>query len=101
MMEFLQISIGEIKRKLKKKKIASYGSRFDEEMSKIGRFRGLGMEKVSLAVDPSMIKVVLEWESPKSVFEIKSFLSLVGYYRRFIEGCSKLALPLTKLTRKG
>ena len=38
MMEFLQISIGEIKRKMKKKKIASYGSRFDEEMSKIGRF---------------------------------------------------------------
>ena len=45
MMEFLQISIGEIKRKMKKKKIASYGSRFDEEMSKIGRFGGLGMEE--------------------------------------------------------
>ena len=44
MMEFLQISIGEIKRKLKKKKIARYGSRFDEEMSKIGRFEGLGMD---------------------------------------------------------
>ena len=44
MMEFLQISIGEIKRKLKKKKIASYESRFDEEMSKVGRFEGLGME---------------------------------------------------------
>ena len=43
--EFLQISIGEIKRKMKKKKIASYGSRFDEEMSKIGRFGGLGMEE--------------------------------------------------------
>ena len=36
MMEFLQIAIGEIKRKMKKNKIASYGSRFDEEMSKIG-----------------------------------------------------------------
>ena len=44
MMEFLQIEIGEIKRKMKKKKIASYGSQFDEEMSKIGRFKGLGME---------------------------------------------------------
>ena len=44
MMEFLQILIGEIKRKLKKKKIASYGSRFDEEMSKVERFEGLGME---------------------------------------------------------
>ena len=45
MMEFLQIAIGEIKRKKKKKKIASYGSRFDEEISKIGRFQGLGMEE--------------------------------------------------------
>ena len=45
MIEFLQIAIGEIKRKMKKKKIASYGSRFDEEMSKIGRFGGLGMEE--------------------------------------------------------
>ena len=44
MKEFLQISIGEIKRKMKKKKIAIYGSRFDEEMSEIGRFEGLGME---------------------------------------------------------
>ena len=45
MMEFLQISIGEIKRKLKMRKIASYGSQFDEEMSKIGRIEGLGMEE--------------------------------------------------------
>ena len=44
---------------------------------------------------------MLRWESPKSVFEIRSFLGLAGYYRRFIEGFSKLALPLTKLTRKG
>jgi len=54
-----------------------------------------------IAVDPSKIEVVLKWESPKSIFEIKSFLGLAGYYRRFIEGFSKLALPLTKLTRKG
>ena len=54
MIEFLQISIGEIKRKMKKKKIASYGSRFDEEMSKVGRFgnggtsqRGRGYAGVS------------------------------------------------------
>ena len=45
MKEFLQISIDEIKRKMKKKKISSYGSRFDEEMSKIGSFGGLGMEE--------------------------------------------------------
>ncbi|XP_019429684.1 PREDICTED: uncharacterized protein LOC109337218, partial [Lupinus angustifolius] len=41
---------------------------------------------------------MMEWDSPKS--EIRSFLGLVGYYRKFIEGFLKLALPLTMLTRK-
>jgi len=54
-----------------------------------------------IAVDPSKVHAVLQWESPKSVFEIRSFLGLAGYYRRFIEGFSKLALPLTQLTQKG
>jgi len=64
-------------------------------------FLGHVISQGGIDVDPSKIEVVLEWESPKSVFEIRSFLGLAGYYRRFIEGFSKLALPLTKLTRKG
>ncbi|XP_050919702.1 uncharacterized protein LOC127137274 [Lathyrus oleraceus] len=47
------------------------------------------------------VAAVLQWEAPTSVTEIRSFLGLAGYYRRFIEGFSKLALPLTKLTCKG
>jgi len=54
-----------------------------------------------IAVDPSKVDVVSQWETLKSVTEIRSFLGLVGYYRRFIEGFSKLALPLTLLTCKG
>ncbi|XP_020225460.1 uncharacterized protein LOC109807353 [Cajanus cajan] len=54
-----------------------------------------------IAVDPSKVEAVLKWEAPKSVSEVRSFLGLAGYYRRFIEGFSKLALPLTNLTRKG
>ena len=54
----------------------------------------------NIVTDPSKIEVILKWEIPKSMFEIRSFLGLTGYYRRFIEGISKLALPLTKLTRK-
>jgi hypothetical protein len=54
-----------------------------------------------IAVDPSKVDAVLKWATPESVFEIRSFLGLAGYYRRFIEGFSKLALPLTQLTRKG
>ena len=64
-------------------------------------FLGHVISQGGIAVDPSKIEVVLKWESPKSVFEIKSFLGLARYYRRFIEGFSMLALPLTKLTRKG
>jgi hypothetical protein len=42
----------------------------------------------------------LKWERPTSVTEIRSFLGLAGYYRRFIEGFSLIATPLTQLTRK-
>ena len=42
----------------------------------------------------------MSYERPKSVFEICSFLGLVGYYRRFIKGFSRLATPMTRLTRK-
>ena len=51
-------------------------------------------------MDPSKVEAVLKWELPKSVTEIRSFVGLAGYYRRFIEGFSKIAAPLTQLTRK-
>ena len=54
-----------------------------------------------IAVDPSKIEVVSQWEALKYVSEIRIFLGLAGYYQKFIEGFSKLALPLTQLTRKG
>jgi len=64
-------------------------------------FLGHVSSKGGIAVDPSKVDAVLQWESLKCVFEVRSFPGLVGYYRRFIEGLSKLALPLTQLTRKG
>ncbi|GKD26409.1 transposon ty3-I gag-pol polyprotein, partial [Tanacetum coccineum] len=53
-----------------------------------------------LKVDPSKIEVVMNWQAPKSVGEIQSFLGLAGYYRRFIQDFSKIASSLTKLTKK-
>ncbi|XP_058766107.1 uncharacterized mitochondrial protein AtMg00860-like [Vicia villosa] len=53
-----------------------------------------------VAVDPSKVEAVVNWDRPRSVTEVRSFLGLAGYYRRFIMGFAKLALPLTKLTRK-
>jgi len=51
-------------------------------------------------VDPQKVEAVLKWERPTLVTEIHSFLGLVGYYRRFIDGFSLIATPLTQLTRK-
>nr|GEU47688.1 putative reverse transcriptase domain-containing protein [Tanacetum cinerariifolium] len=51
-------------------------------------------------VDPTKIKSVKDWASPKSPTEIRQFLGLAGYYRRFIEGFSKIAKLMTKLTQK-
>nr|GFC07945.1 putative reverse transcriptase domain-containing protein [Tanacetum cinerariifolium] len=51
-------------------------------------------------VDPVKIESVKDWASPKSPTEIRKFLGLTGYYRRFIEGLSKMAKTMTKLTQK-
>lgn len=53
-----------------------------------------------VAVDPSKIEAIKNWPKPTNVSEVRSFLGLAGYYRRFISRFSKLSLPLTTLTRK-
>jgi hypothetical protein len=54
-----------------------------------------------IAVDLSKVQDVLNWNPPNNVPEIRSFLGLAGYYRRFIEGFSKIVKPLTSLLEKG
>ncbi|GJZ59132.1 putative reverse transcriptase domain-containing protein [Tanacetum coccineum] len=61
----------------------------------------LKKKKLGIHVDPAKIKSIKDWASPKTPTEIRQFLGLVGYYRRFIEGFSKIAKPMTKLTQKG
>ena len=63
-------------------------------------FLGHVVSASGLSVDPGKVEVVMSWERPKSVFEIRSFLGLAGYYRRFIEDFSRLAAPMTRLTQK-
>jgi hypothetical protein len=63
-------------------------------------FLGHVVNKNGLAVDPAKVQAVVDWEMPTIVREIRSFLGLAGYYRRFIAGFSSLSGPLTALTKK-
>ncbi|XP_072074098.1 uncharacterized protein [Arachis hypogaea] len=63
-------------------------------------FLGHVVSKGRIAVDPLKVEAVMEWERPTTVTEVRSSLGLVEYYQRFIEGFSRIALPMTKLTRK-
>ena len=62
------------------------------------KFLGHIMSATGVSIDSEKVEAVMSWERPKSVFEIRSFLGLAGYYRRFIEDFSRLATPMTRLT---
>nr|GEY86343.1 putative reverse transcriptase domain-containing protein [Tanacetum cinerariifolium] len=64
------------------------------------QFLGHVVDSEGIHVDPAKIEAIKDWESPKTPTEIRQFLGLAGYYRRFIEGFSKIARPMTKLTQK-
>jgi hypothetical protein len=53
-----------------------------------------------LAIDPKKVTTILDWKAPKGVRRIKSFIRVAGDYRRFIEGFSKIARPMTALLAK-
>ena len=93
--EHLRIVLGILREKQLYAKLSKCEFWMDEV-----QFLGHVISALGIAVDPSKVEAVVKWESPKSATEIRSFVALAGYYRRFIERFSKIVAPLTQLTRK-
>ncbi|GJT18483.1 putative reverse transcriptase domain-containing protein, partial [Tanacetum coccineum] len=84
---------------LKKEKLYAKFSKCEFWLSKV-QFLGHVIDSEGIHVDPAKLESINDWASPKTPIEIRQFLGLTGYYRRFIDGFSKIAKPMTKLTQK-
>ncbi|GJR21115.1 putative reverse transcriptase domain-containing protein [Tanacetum coccineum] len=89
----------EILELLKKEELYAKFSKCEFWLPKV-QFLRYVIDSQGIHIDPAKIKSIKDWASPKMPTEICQFLGLVGYYQRFIEGFSKIAKPMTKLTQK-
>jgi len=62
-------------------------------------YLGHFVSKEGIAVDPEKIRAIIEWVAPKNMNEVRSFMGLAGYYRRFIRNFSLISYPITSLLR--
>jgi hypothetical protein len=85
--------------KLREHQLYAKFSKCEFWLKEVG-FLGHVVSGEGIAVDPSKVEAVTEWIAPTSVTEIRSFLGLAGYYRRFIESLSKIAKPIMELLKK-
>lgn len=63
-------------------------------------YLGHVISRDGVAMDPSKIKTIVDWPTPKSVPDVRSFLGLIGYYRKFLERFGEISTPLVELTKK-
>ncbi|GKG01090.1 hypothetical protein Tco_0305795, partial [Tanacetum coccineum] len=84
---------------LKKEELYAKFSKCEFWIPKV-QFLGHVIDSQGIHLDPAKIESIKDWASPKSPMQIHQLLGPAGYYRRFIEGFSKIAKPMTKLTQK-
>ena len=85
--------------RLQEKKLYAKFKKCEFWLEKVS-FLGHMVSREGISVDPSKVEAVSQWKRPNNATEIRSFLGLAGYYRRFVEGFSRVAQPLTQLTPK-
>ena len=61
-------------------------------------FLGHVISIIGISIDPKKIEAVVEWSRPTNISEVRSFLGLASYYHRFVEGFSRIAMPLSSMT---
>jgi hypothetical protein len=64
------------------------------------KYLGLIISREGIKMDPDKIKAIVDWEIPRTVVDVQSFVGFANFYRRFIEDFSEIVAPLTNLTRK-
>ena len=84
---------------LREKKLYAKFSKCEFWLNEIA-FLGHVISGKGISVDPKKVKAVVKWEVPTNVTEVRSFLGMAGYYKRFVKGFSQIAQPLTNLTKK-
>ncbi|KAK1595958.1 hypothetical protein QYE76_059205 [Lolium multiflorum] len=84
---------------LRQHKLYAKFSKCEFWLKEVG-FLGHILSAGGIAVDPAKIKTVEEWKTPTTQTEVRAFLGLAGYYRRFVEGFSSIARPMTQLLKK-
>ena len=84
---------------LRKKKLYAKFSKCEFWLQEV-QFLGHIVSNEGIKVDPAKIEAITNWERPRTPTEVRSFLGLAGYYHQFVQNFSRIATPLTKLTRK-
>ncbi|KAJ0621722.1 putative nucleotidyltransferase, Ribonuclease H [Helianthus annuus] len=84
---------------LRQKKLYAKFSKCEFWLDQVA-FLGHVVSAEAISMDPAKVEAITKWPTPTSVTEVRSFLGLAGYYRRFVEGFSTISLPLTQLIRK-